>query len=205
MDALSDFLENKLLDHVLKGTSYSPPTDVFVALHLATDLNAQANAAQADIVVNEEIADVVGLAVVVDPGGPNEETRTVASRSGTGPWTITLDSNLANTHPVGTLVKFDIDDPVATLNEPAGGAYARLQINNVALAFTAAAAGATSNNEEWAFAAATADWGLVTALVIMSLAAAGASLFYGNLTVAKTVQNGDTFKFAAGALDVSLS
>lgn len=33
MAELSDFLENKLLDHVLRGTSYSSPTTVFVGLY----------------------------------------------------------------------------------------------------------------------------------------------------------------------------
>ena len=32
MAALSNYLENKLLDHVLKGTVYTPPTTLFVAL-----------------------------------------------------------------------------------------------------------------------------------------------------------------------------
>jgi hypothetical protein len=33
MAELSDYLENKLLDHVLRGTSYSSPTTVFVGLY----------------------------------------------------------------------------------------------------------------------------------------------------------------------------
>jgi hypothetical protein len=33
MAELSDFLENKLLDHVLRGTSYTSPTTVFVGLY----------------------------------------------------------------------------------------------------------------------------------------------------------------------------
>ena len=33
MAELSDYLENKLLDHVLRGTSYTSPTTVFVGLY----------------------------------------------------------------------------------------------------------------------------------------------------------------------------
>jgi hypothetical protein len=33
MAELSDYLENKLLDHVLRGTSYSSPTTVFMGLY----------------------------------------------------------------------------------------------------------------------------------------------------------------------------
>jgi hypothetical protein len=33
MAAMSTYLANKLLDHVLRGTVYTPPTNVYVALH----------------------------------------------------------------------------------------------------------------------------------------------------------------------------
>ncbi|MFQ5783620.1 MAG: hypothetical protein ACE5H8_02200 [Alphaproteobacteria bacterium] len=204
MTAFSDFLENELLDHVLKGATYTPPTDVYIALHKATTLNAQALAAQAVIVTVDQIANVAGLPVVVDPGGANEEAHTVVSVTGAGPYTVTLNSNLAVTQPLGTKVKFDIDDPVATLLEPSGGAYARLKIDDVTLKFKVAAAGATDNNEDWSFTAATADWGLITAVAVMDALTAGNALFHGNLTTAKLIQNGDTFKFAAGALDITL-
>ncbi|PLR72329.1 phage tail fiber protein [Bacillus sp. UMB0728] len=32
MSAISNYLENKLLDHVLKGTAYTPPSTLYVAL-----------------------------------------------------------------------------------------------------------------------------------------------------------------------------
>lgn len=35
MAGASDYLENKLLDHVLKGTSYAAPTNIYVSLHSA--------------------------------------------------------------------------------------------------------------------------------------------------------------------------
>lgn len=35
MSAISDYLENKLLDHVLKGTSWAQPTNIYLALHSA--------------------------------------------------------------------------------------------------------------------------------------------------------------------------
>ena len=36
MGSKSDYLENKILDHVLKNTAYTSPTTVYVALYTAT-------------------------------------------------------------------------------------------------------------------------------------------------------------------------
>ena len=40
MAAASDFLENKILDHVLSNTAYTSPTTVYVALHTADPTDA---------------------------------------------------------------------------------------------------------------------------------------------------------------------
>lgn len=40
MAALSDFLENKIIDHVLRGTAYVAPVTVFVALLTAAPADA---------------------------------------------------------------------------------------------------------------------------------------------------------------------
>ena len=43
MAAASDYLENKLIENVLRGVNYDPPTAVFVALHTADPGDAGAN------------------------------------------------------------------------------------------------------------------------------------------------------------------
>jgi hypothetical protein len=43
MSAASNYLENKVLDHVLKVTSYSQPSALFLALFTNTSTNAAAN------------------------------------------------------------------------------------------------------------------------------------------------------------------
>lgn len=43
MSAASNYLENKLLDHVLKNTAYSQPSSLYVALFNNTSGNAAAN------------------------------------------------------------------------------------------------------------------------------------------------------------------
>lgn len=43
MSAASNYLENKVLDHVLKNTAYSQPSNLYVGLFLNTSGNAAAN------------------------------------------------------------------------------------------------------------------------------------------------------------------
>jgi hypothetical protein len=125
--AASNYLENKLLEHVLKNTAYTSPTAVHTALFtVAPD----------------------------DTGGGTEVT---------------------------------------------GGSYAR-----EATTFGAAASGSISNSADCDFGAATADWGTIVAVGIFDAATVGNLLYYGTLTVSKTVQNGDSFKFLATKLVVSM-
>lgn len=133
MSAFSDYLENELLDHILRASAYSVPANVWIALYTTATTDAD--------------------------GG----------------------------------------------TEATGGSYARLKIGaGEGLDFIAASAGATTNNEEWAWATATASWGNVTHTSVRDAASAGNSLIHGPLTTPKPVDNGDTFKFAAGTFDISL-
>src|SRR5512145_1306835 len=40
MSAATDYMENALLDHALKGTAYSQPTNIYVSLHSAAPTDA---------------------------------------------------------------------------------------------------------------------------------------------------------------------
>lgn len=83
------------------------------------------------------------------------------------------------------------------------GAYAR----RVCLTWDAASGGATANTEDLTFAQATDDWGIITTFAIMDTATVdtGNILAYGTLTISKSVQSGDTPKFATGDLDITLT
>jgi len=84
--------------------------------------------------------------------------------------------------------------------EVSGGAYAR-QLAGL----SAAADGASSNAADITFPQATADWGTVTHAALMDAVTAGHVLMWTALDASKTVNNGDTFKFNAGDLDVTLA
>ena len=124
----SDYLENKVLDHVLGGGDYTRPAKVYVALYTAAP---------------------------TDAGG-------------------------------GT--------------EVSGGDYARVEVVNNATNFPAAESGAKSNGTDITFTTATDSWGTVVAFGIFDAAEEGNLLLWAGLTANKTIDSGDTAKFAVGDL-----
>jgi hypothetical protein len=127
MAEFTDFMENKIIDHMLRAQAYTPPATVYVALFTSAPSDA---------------------------GG-------------------------------GT--------------EVSGGSYARQ-----AVTLAAAAGGASENSAAITFPQATADWGTVTHLALMDALTGGNMLMHSPLDASKTVNNGDTFKFEAGDLDVTV-
>lgn len=83
--------------------------------------------------------------------------------------------------------------------EVTGGSYARQSV-----AFAAPAGGSTSNSALVTFPTATASWGTVTHFGIYDASSGGNLLYWGALTVSKTVDNGDIFTVPAGNLTVTL-
>lgn len=84
--------------------------------------------------------------------------------------------------------------------EVSGGSYARQQVSS----WDISSGGATANTNEVAFPTATASWGTVVAAALYDAATAGNMLMSTSLAQSKTINNGDTAKFAAGDIDFSL-
>ena len=108
-----------------------------------------------------------------------------------GLWTTTLTD--ASTGSSGT--------------EVSGGGYAREQVVQADANWDATAGGDghTANTLDIEFTTATASWGTVTDVMVVDASSAGNSLFWGALTSSKTVDIDDTFKFAAGDLDITIA
>ena len=87
--------------------------------------------------------------------------------------------------------------------EVSGGSYARVAVTNNATNWPAAAAGAKANGTDITFPEATANWGEVVAFAILDAESAGNFLYWADLTASKTINSGDTAKFAVGDLDVT--
>lgn len=131
MGSFSDYLENELLDHVFGNGSYTPPTNVFVALSTA-----------------------------------------------------------------------DPTDDGSGIAEPGAGAYAR--VSTAGADWNTAVAGALDNANEITFPEATASWGTLTHFALFDALTGGNMLGHSSLTTSKAIGIGDTAKYAAGELDVTL-
>ncbi len=134
MSAASNYLENKVLDHVLRNASYTQPSDLYVGL---------------------------------------------------------FTGNALNNLEAGTLT-----DEVST----SGTGYVRK-----AVTFGNAVTGTATNSATVTFDAATDNWGNITAIAILDTVTTGNVLFYGNLTTAKLIENGDTMQFVTDNISVSLA
>lgn len=144
MSAMSDFLENALIDQLFRGQS-APTTST---LH-------------------------VGLltAAPSDSGGGTEV-------SGNNYGRVAVTSSLANwagTQGAGTT------------------------------AASSGTGGQTSNNGAITFATPSGTWGTVTHFGIYDAASGGNLLFYGTLTIAKTINQSDTVTFPAGSLTITFA
>lgn len=112
---------------------------------------------------------------------------------------------------VATALESGTNDTASSANwgyyEINNGSYARVAVN-----FNAAASGSATNDGAVTFPQATANYdtagsagNVVTHVAIMDASTAGNVLFYGALSVSKTVTTGDTFQINDEALTVSLA
>ena len=89
--------------------------------------------------------------------------------------------------------------------EVTGGSYARLAVTNDATNFPAAVAGAKSNGVALTMVTASANWGTIVAYGLFDASTAGNMIGWADLTSSVIINNGDTLRFAAGALTYSLT
>lgn len=92
------------------------------------------------------------------------------------------------------------------VTEPSTGAYARVATSGAS--WNAASAGAVTNSATLTFPTATADWVSAANLthgVAYDASTSGNLLYFGALTTAKPVLNGDTVSIAPGGVSISLS
>lgn len=144
MSAMSDYLENKLVDQLFRGQSAPTTTTLYVGLLTAAPS---------------------------DSGGGTEVSGGSYAR-------VSVTSSLANW--AGT--------------QTAGSTTA-----------SSGTGGQTSNNAAITFPTPAATWGTVTHFGIYDAASAGNLLFWGALTIAKTINQADTVTFPAASLSVTFA
>jgi hypothetical protein len=92
MSAASNYLENKVLDHVLKNTAYSQPSTLYVGLFTNTSGNAAANLEAGtltdEVSGNGYVRKTAGFSAA--SGGSSSTNATITFDAATGNWgTIT--------------------------------------------------------------------------------------------------------------------
>lgn len=144
MSAMSDYLENKLVDQLFRGQTAPTTTTLYVALYTAAPS---------------------------DTGGGTEVSGSNYSR-------VAVTSSLANW--AGT--------------QSAGSTTA-----------STGTGGQTSNNGSITFPTPSATWGTVTHFAIYDATSGGNELFWGALTISKTINSGDTVSFPAQSLSITFA
>lgn len=98
-------------------------------------------------------------------------------------------------------------DTGSTITEPAGGSYARVQLNPLDANWTDPSAGTqgeTDNAAAITFPEATGSWGTITHVAIVDAATNGNLWCYTALDASKSISATDTLEFAIGDLNIQL-
>ena len=95
----------------------------------------------------------------------------------------------------------DVPSDAGGGTECSGGDYARVECSDD---WNAAAAGSIDNANDIDFVEASAAWGDVTSFALLDALTDGNFLAWGTLTATKTVASGNTAKFLAGELTITL-
>ena len=93
-------------------------------------------------------------------------------------------------------------DDASGLAEPSGNSYARVATSGAD--WNTASGGSIDNANDITFGQASGSWGTLTHFALFDAASSGNMLAHGSLSISKTISGGDTAKFSAGDLDVSL-
>lgn len=144
MSAMSDFLENKLIDQLFRGQAAPTTTTLYVGLLTAAPSDA---------------------------GGGTEVSGNSYAR-------VAVTSSLANW--AGT--------------QSAGSTTA-----------SSGTGGQTSNNAAITFPTPSGTWGTVTHFGIYDATSGGNLLFWGALTISKTINQSDTVTFPAASLSITFA
>lgn len=264
VSVLSDYLEGKFIDYVLRSAAFTSPTSVYLALFTATPSDAgggtevsggtysrytltgafdtaSAGATQNTAIITFPTATAVwGLVTSVGIF----DAATAGNLLFYGSFSSNLQVDTGDTlsiaagaldislgGDIGTFLANEMLDHIldgASFTQPAaawlalyttmpnaadsggvevtGGAYARLTCHGAAKWDAVNNPGGfTANTAIETFTAASADWGTVVGMGIKTASTAGSLLFFKTLTASKTVYNGDTFRFSAGAIDITVS
>lgn len=222
MASMSDFLENRLVDGLLRGGCLTTAGAAGSSAVVKGIWTATTAYAVGDIVVpHANMTGAGGKLLKCTTAGTSGSTNTLAVPN---PGSTLTDSGVTWT-AIATIPALDqVYVALYTANpsdtgggtEVTGGSYARVAVastlanwagtqSSASTTASTGTGGTTSNNNSITFPAPTANWGVVTGMAIYDALTGGNELWWAALTASKTVNNGDAAPvFSAAALSVQL-
>jgi len=267
LGTLTNYLENKLINHLLLNVDYTPPASVWLALYTASPsdtgggtevisvgnyarqritFNVSANIATNSsiiyfpeattnwgTIVAASIMDAVtngnmlfwgeitnhteintGENYTINPSALNVELR----GGDKGGWGDDVPERIlkyvltgVNFNPGGIYIALGnnlsegIDNSFVSWTETNGTGYSRKKISGSSL--YSPISGSTTNLSDVVFSAPpiSANWGLITHVVIFDASSSGNALMWGKLQSPIYITAGDGLKFEAGNIDITLN
>lgn len=193
----SNYLEDEIVKHVFRTGSFTKPSALHIGL-IKADGQWQASTAYS-------------LNDIIIPATPNGHIYICTTAGTTGASEPTFNTGAGSTTNDNTAVWTEMElllkaDTGSTIPEASGGAYARVQRDPLDANWDNPTPGDVDNAADIQYAAPTADWGLIVGLFIADAGSGGNVLYWGVLTTAKNVNNGDAApKFSAGSLTAAES
>jgi hypothetical protein len=199
MSALSNYLENSIVDWLLRGQAFTPPATVYVALLTCTK-GVRANSAA--YALNDT------LVLTANDGKLHYYKCTTAGTTAAAQSTLypgAFNEVITDGTAVMTEQNAGLEAGTAQV-EVTGGSYARVAVSSSlanwagtqAAASTVASTGVngtTSNNGAITFPAPTANWASgsmqVWGITLYDAASAGNPIMYSALAAPKTINSGD--------------
>lgn len=223
MSAMSDVLENRLVDGLLRGGCLTTAGAAGSSTVVTGIWTASTAYSLGDIVVpHANMTGAGGKLLKCTTAGTSGTTNTLAVPN---PGT-TLADNTVTWTAIATQPALDqVYVALFTTNpsdsgggtEVSGGSYARVAVASTlanwagtqsagSTTASSGTGGATSNNGSITFPTPSAAWGVVTGFGIFDKATTGNLLIWGALTANKTINNGDPApSFAAAALAITFA
>ena len=106
---------------------------------------------------------------------------------------------------IGLLTAAPSDSASGTEVSTSGTAYGRVQVGDTGQGEFTGSAGSVSNDAEFKWADATADWGTITHVGLYDASTGGNLLVYGTLQAPVEILNGDIFKIPASGFTIQMN
>lgn len=111
MVAFSDYLENKIIDHILRNQAYTPPSTVYMALYTAAPTDAGGGTE-----VNGGSYARQGVGLSVASGGASSNVADITFPTATGDWGTIVACSLMDALTNGNFLMWSNLDENRTVN-----------------------------------------------------------------------------------------